>query len=115
MTQRGSLGETMQAGKKLDAEIAEKVMGRDMTKPAGFKYPIGLPHYSTAIAAAWEVIERVDALGLGWMLVIKTRGRYLAYCADPDFGDWMAHGDTAPEAICRAALDAAKPTGAAGL
>lgn len=73
--------------------------------------PLGGPrHYSTDISAAWEVIEKVQARALGWTLVCPTNYRWVAYqrtgCADPDFGDWWEFGDTAPHAICLAALKA---------
>ena len=48
------------------------------------------PRYSTDIAAAWDVVEKI---GLPWMLE-GTR----AY-----FGEVMADGDTITEAICIAA------------
>lgn len=63
---------------------------------------------STDIAAAWQVWEKA-----GDMLVAKTMDdsgfKYVAYqatgYADPDFGDYCAYADTAPMAICLAALE----------
>jgi hypothetical protein len=90
------------AGRELDALVAEKVMGRDMTRPAGFKHPIGMPHYSTDIAAAWEVVERLRAAG-HWFDLRDIRGN--GYWAS--FGQEMsAEGKTASLAICLAALKA---------
>jgi hypothetical protein len=65
-----------------------------------------MPHYSTDIAAAWEVIEKL--CGETGADVVKVCKR------DPELlrGDWScnfgrgfeAFADTAPLAICRAAL-----------
>jgi hypothetical protein len=112
----------MEAGRELDALVAEKVMGikayrvnqdmevftnrRQFLDKGDYWYTPSkdathaLPYYSTDIAAAWLVVE-------------KMRG--------PDFrlnkdGDWVCcfggtitfcgEGDTAPLAICLAALKA---------
>lgn len=63
-------------------------------------YGTGFPKYSTSIAAAWEVVEKMDDC-----LHIKQHG---------ECGNWQAYfcgyqkskacGHTAPEAICKAAL-----------
>ena len=71
----------------------------------------GMPEYSKLISRAWEVIEQIHKDGHGWTLVSKYRSdTYIAYkatgCADPDFGEWFAYGDTAAHAICMAALKA---------
>lgn len=102
---------TAQTGLELDALIAEKVMGLTPTHP--------LPSYSTDIAAAWTVAETMihkDGVYFGcphfkhkhqnlaslgypegtecWYCVINTaRLNKVVLCAD-----------TAPLAICRAAL-----------
>lgn len=107
----------------MDALIAEKIMGytlSELSLPAYPKYKLfgiesgefsgyvkEVPHYSTDIAAAWKVVEKM--------------GNYLFACGRTDDGIWEAyffpvnsgigklseaHGDTAPSAICRAALKA---------
>ena len=106
----------MLAGRGLDALIAEKVMGltvdyefsepcilslRDKYDDWGF-----LPNYSTDISAAWEVVEKLcNETGCDVVKVCKR---------DPELlrGEWSCNlgrgfealGDTAPLAICRAAL-----------
>jgi hypothetical protein len=116
----------MEAGRELDALIAEKVMGwmrvnspHKITgasgEPSGFE-PIGggyatfavVPHYSTGIAAAWLVVDAMRARGAAVLL------RYdMAYANEWEAGFGVAsdkfpsaHAPTAPHAICRAALAA---------
>jgi len=111
-------GET---GREMDALIAEKVMGLRLdwefaeyqngepTVPTlRDKYDeIGmLPLYSTDISAAWTIVEKL--CGEYGCDVVKVCKR------DPDLGHgewscnfgrgWEAFGETAPLAICRAAL-----------
>lgn len=64
----------MKAGRELDALVAEKVMGRNLTLEKELtehemwlsqlmpEIIIHIPHYSTDIAAAWEVVEKVRTL-----------------------------------------------------
>jgi len=126
----------MQAGREMDALVAEKAMGISvqlfgdpcylvnycLRKDNGDLYyfkgecPLKasreevkelIPNYSTDIARAWEVVEKMK--------------NYLFVCGRTDDGIWEAyffpvnsgigklseaHGDTAPSAICRAALKA---------
>jgi len=103
------MGEDLRPGRELDALVAERV-----TKLSWHPdYPGDLPYYSTDISAAWEVIEQVYKDGHGWMLVgpnfddTKWHAYESTGCADPDYGDWYElDGDTAPHAICLAALKA---------
>lgn len=71
-------------------------------------YAAGMPAYSLAIGPAWDVIEQIYKDTNHWMLVSKRAGIYTAYqatgCADPDYGEWYAHGKTAAHAICLTAL-----------
>lgn len=62
-----------------------------------------VPPYSVDIAAAWVVLERVQEVGslqnfggFGWRCEIHT--------TVPDHHDAASEADTAPLAICRAAL-----------
>jgi len=110
----------MPAGREMDALVAEKVMGFEI--PANLRNSVNwgggppilvdgksldIPHYSTDLTDAWEVVEKM--------------GNYLFACGRNDNGMWEAcffsvnsgigklsegHGDTAPSAICRAALKA---------
>lgn len=69
-----------------------------------------LPHYSTDIAAAWQVVEKLDLfrgtalLGAnsghdrGWQIVEECQ----------DLGDIIAEAETAPLVICLAALKIAE-------
>ena len=123
----------MEAGRELDALVAEKVMGWTMgdyepglyytTRPGGPVAVISptwtprMPFHrflpSTDIAAAWEVVERLYDLrwiiGLG-SLAQNPRGWRCELCNmwEDDFerapSDIEANADTAPLAICRAAL-----------
>ena len=65
----------MKAGRELDALIAEKVMGWRRTTiwvaneetecligPDGIRYYNQYPHYSTNIADAWKVVEKMGKL-----------------------------------------------------
>ena len=110
--------------RELDALVAEKVMGWQDAR-AFFPWPESgvmldnyammpphggairdiahVPHYSTDIAAAWEVWE-----------TLRSRDYYIAF-TDTGYGvfegdDWLlvTEADTAPLAICRAALEAVK-------
>lgn len=58
--------ETLTAGRELDVEVASKVMGIPRTVDSGRWYIDGRhttepPPYSTSIAAAWQVVERLKA------------------------------------------------------
>lgn len=95
----------MKAGRELDSLIHEKVFGQDprqepYQRPDGaMVYPF-VPEYSTDIAAAWQVVEKL------------TEGEFhLSRCYG---GGWecelgapyISFGETAPLAICLAALEA---------
>lgn len=58
-----------------------------------------LPHYSTDIAAAWEVVERVDDV----FVLAGFPGAPIGWSATFSV-DFEASADTAPMAICLAAL-----------
>ena len=104
--------------RELDALVAENIMGwhnenypsaLPWTAPAGRCYAFTeIPHYRTDIAAAWEVVEAVYKKTGSWILVAPSLDRYVAYeqtgCADPDFGAFCEYADSAPRAICLAAL-----------
>lgn len=111
------------AGRELDALVAEKVMDdpvdRQIVDEHGFEIilcrsHLVLPRYSTDIAAAWTVVEKLDTdlwliqvtrktgmneMSLRWWVELRSL-KDLA--RDP----FEVAGDTAPLAICRAALKA---------
>jgi hypothetical protein len=120
-------------GRELDALVAEKVMGwiwvkrTDLNRTPehpGFTpwtryltnlplaewqvptdeslpidYPFSLPEYSTDIAAAWEAVEKLLNLFQG---VYRRDATWIA-CFDNGNRQY-AYADTAPHAICLAAL-----------
>lgn len=119
------MGEPREAGRELDALVAERVMGwmsvglrarygmlaadwrgHDPLSRVGPEFECAVPHYSTDIAAAWQVVEKVQASGHRVCLYRQWNGQY--HCV---FGTAFApnfpgerHADTAPLAICLAAL-----------
>lgn len=96
----------MKPGRELDALVAEKVMG--WTEVCGYEgeykgYWKILPKYSTDIAAAWAVVEL--PLFDGWAIGRNASGKWEV------FNPWennfvVSVADTAPHAICLAALKA---------
>ncbi|MFD2330071.1 hypothetical protein ACFSR7_12535 [Cohnella sp. GCM10020058] len=102
----------MEPGREMDAHVAKYV------KFPGHSHPISevkewCAKYSTDIAAAWEIVEKMQGIqdfnGKKVRLhvtVSAIRGTYTAlisdYLNDRVIAEQM--GSTAPEAICRAAL-----------
>ena len=109
----------MKPGRELDALIAEKVMGLDppMAQPSGRRIKgfwsewDGLPHYSTSIEAAWEVVEKIKDLREHETFHIEWTGcnweaGYMQYESyEPPSHDVVV-GETPAHAICLAALKA---------
>lgn len=130
----------MKAGRELDALVAEKVMGltwnEDRCRICGWPLAASRDEgcapgdcsmrpsparradepapYSTDIAAAWEVVERMCADG--WEYEINSHYSVTARFGKGHYEHWDSvwHGpsveefaDTAPHAICLAALAAA--------
>ena len=116
----------MKPGRELDALVAEKVMGWTECKPMTIEpmdmfmahgYPPGerqrkvCPPFSRGIAAAWEVVEKLER----YRMVLfgphdedpMWSARFYADGYRP-FQDqrWDATANTAPYAICLAALKA---------
>lgn len=104
------------AGRELDALVAEKVMGWTMLASCpmhisgcstagiapGQQYSSHVPDYSTSIEAAWQVVGKITALDSTHIFVLR---RFYDgwHCA---FGAISYEADTAPLAMCRAALQA---------
>jgi hypothetical protein len=118
----------MNPGRELDALIAEKVMGIKM--PAipinGATYQewaaiskasheaVSPPCYSTEIAAAWQVVEKIKDMVKGTDGTFKIQWCepvWICYWDHEDFlsNPGYAQADTAPHAICLAALKAVSP------
>lgn len=135
----------LQAGREMDALVAELVMGESKPSldgitiddvfrhntysPGGAWYITAqfengdIPYwdpvrYSTDIADAWKIIEKLRAEGKGiqvmtvsdwdvddspiiWQCFISATSRIFSR---PQMGDAWANANTAPLAICRAAL-----------
>jgi hypothetical protein len=119
------MSKELKPGRELDALVAEKVMGYKVTDwPTGKEFPITsaiaagvlsefqqsrIPSYSTDIAAAWQVVDKMKSLGC----FIKVhncdhRGEWGCWCTHPGrvLSESFAVEDTAPHAICLAALKA---------
>jgi hypothetical protein len=108
----------MSAGRELDMLVAEKVMGWKLTERIGGFYPPGLledtsslanmlPAYSTDIAAVWKVIEKTKMFDVKGLSLILNKSYDNKWCvSENEYGDLIeiAGGDTAPAAICKAAL-----------
>jgi hypothetical protein len=118
----------MQPGRELDALVAEKVMGwaelwTDSKNymaypPCEQKFTIGEAErhpvwpYSTDIAAAWEVVEKIKHMNLYIATHVPADGRITCIVDDDINGEltcdevkeYQVVADTAPEAICKAAL-----------
>lgn len=100
------------AGRTLDALIEERIFGNPIDHE--FDEPIVkarrdqydecgiLPAYSTDMAAAWQIVEKLDLLDY-WYL--RHRAQWEVF--ETDQGDRehiLATADTAPLVLCRAAL-----------
>jgi len=115
---------TVQAGKALDELIAEHVMGwtkhtyplegfTEWKDAEGYWQKYTLPAYSTEIQAAWLVVERMKAIR--WDVLVRwseapengrNYHRWLCWVAVDLTTGYGADADTAPLAICLAALKA---------
>ena len=115
--------DTLPAGREMDALVAEKVMGLERV---GYLYKYreytesprnvnmsekDIPSYSTSIAPAWEVVERLH--DLEWVVEVTIDNGVGRYCKIWKMGNKGREiiyeeldADTAPLAICRAALKA---------
>lgn len=117
----------MKPGIELDALVAEKVMGwryketvysggavlspAQWIKPNGWPVDI-VPHYSTDISAAWEVVEKMSKTHFSEMAMTELEdgtwgwmARFIRVLNEPyTVKGYRATAKTAPEAICKAAL-----------
>lgn len=118
--------EELKPGRELDALIAEKVMGLKLESCKPFSVssiggPGGhwAPYYSTDIAAAWEVFGRLEGAIISkwygkWCCSNACTEMWGCYFDEPEetlnqllnYRDYFTQADTAPHAICLAALKA---------
>lgn len=115
--------EHMEAGPEMDALIAEHIMGHPGEwihhEGAGIEYDTGIGRlriracleYSTDIAAAFQVVEKLEAQNPVWLFSLVKRGWAESLLWEATFrkisGEDIrafCEGITAPLAICRAAL-----------
>lgn len=106
----------MEPGRELDSLVAEKVMHIVAEQDEKFKmdgYRVGkrwysyIPFYSTDISVvAWEVVEKMKSNN--WNFVLSDdlyQDRWVAtFYWDPNQTPIEAESNSAPEAICKAAL-----------
>ena len=108
----------MKAGRELDTLVTEKIFGMEPSKGDGYHRKSRkdawqiVPHYSTDIGAAWHVVEhmranvpdyralRMESVPLGYTVAFYSHKNRL-----DRIGAFVA-AETAPLAICRAALAA---------
>ena len=89
----------MPAGQETDDLISLYVLGEDIT-PRGY----AIPPYSTNIAAAWEVVGKYYSMTLEKFSDGEEWRCYLVTEREGKNHDVIGGGETAPLAICRAAL-----------
>lgn len=98
--------------RKIDALIAEHVMGWELSAPGSQFYIVGaspddrhhwkkIPAYSTDIALAIGVLEKATKNGL-WG--VKRIGKNHSIALDDTSKPWSVYGCPLPEAICRHVL-----------
>lgn len=97
----------MEAGEALDRRVHRAVfvpwLGLDEDAWwQGFYHNGGYGYYSTNIAHAWEVVDYL--LAKGWSSEVSGHGTWRAGFLSAGTGWHRASADTAPLAICRAAL-----------
>lgn len=111
----------MKPGRELDALIAEKVMGRQVVETddcngqdnlwlnqfSEYGDQLGLPNYSTDIAAAWTVVEKFKAVARIEKQFLGGNAEWFCELSiDIGEGSGSAISPSAPHAICLAALKA---------
>jgi hypothetical protein len=88
----------MPAGREMDALIMEKVFNRKVSdgkvKSTVSNRNVSILNYSIAIFSAWMVVEK-----MGYPIIWQEPDFWVC-----SFGNYRATADTAPLAICRAAL-----------
>jgi hypothetical protein len=100
----------MKPGKELDALVAEKVMGKNH-KESNFSnlfpdVPLEYPPYSTDIAAAWEVVEKLKTVLKGEFCISYAANGWTVFRDWHTDSEGLAYANELPHAICLAALRA---------
>ena len=102
----------MDAGRELDKLVAEKVTGKSFN-PEWIHISCNLPHYSTKIQDAWEVVEKLGNWhGFDFILWLEpeSNGQWHAGWFEQSHEGPESRASevaaTAPLAICLAALKA---------
>ena len=107
----------MKAGRELDAKIHKEIFGHEIEIcPMHHSHSCcgrNLPNYSTQIADAWLVVEKLAKENYGFGIYITTiidldgglHDNWGCYFENDDF-EWEVEEETAPLAICLAALKA---------
>lgn len=106
----------MKPGRELDCAVAEKVMGwtrvpAESGRKELWAYPemhpeanmwnVEVPNYSTDISTAWKVVEKI-----GNIVLSGPEAESNKWLATFDTEKGSSWGNTAPHAICLAALKA---------
>lgn len=109
----------MNPSRELDKLVAEKVFGYEVVQHNQVGRPdwhykldgalVLLPQYSKHIASAWLVVEKLRSTSLAMGLAVGTNYDNKWFVADYG-GAKLSAGDTAPHAICLAALKAVGDT-----
>lgn len=107
----------MKPGRELDTLIAEKIFGWHLDEHNMWAIPgntfliyascTNIPSYSTDISAAWEVVEKFKAVTrLEKRFNDDTTKWFCELSLGIGEGCCTAYAETAPHAICLAALEA---------
>ena len=96
----------MPAGREMDALIAEKVTKTTTCPYWGSEVAETVPHYSTDISAAWEVVEKMSSKFIGLHKMKFAEGKWFALYLDKSNDDCeeIVEAETPMLAICLAAL-----------
>ncbi len=100
----------MKPGFELDALVAEKVLGYSIKGGNRYDQDWYLKEYSSRIADAWEIVESFEGYARFAITLVEMPTRYHAsvvrHFGLGEFKTYDAEADTAPHAICLAALKA---------
>ena len=99
----------MPAGREMDGQVHALIFNKAVPTDHDWMHDTFcdcVPRYSTDIAAAWEVIDKLDELFAAWFDILGPRG-WLVNC-HCSYGTYSGEAKTIQLAICRAALKAMK-------
>ena len=93
---------SMNSGRELDVLIAKNVMGHEVF--------VEYTNYSTDVSAAWEIVEKFNGVIIdrcdiktGWRIGL-AKDEFVTDSSNCITSDNLVEADTAPHAICLAAL-----------